>query len=280
MGYDIEIERAKVVQVPNNGRSNELLANDGWLYGGITNNTGDGKWDNIWIYPGKIIGTKTGGSTVFPSGGESGGGGGSSSEWENPYDESYNTLRAINAELRERDRLEREYQHLLDKEGTSWKELLSNSYEFINNRKEEAALQERLQQERKSQIESLVNKNSKYSSYVTVNMNAGDFTIDWAAIEGLEGENLSEEEEVFRQGLEDYISALEDKFDSLYDAEEAAADALDDIRDYIADLQDEYLNAENLIKDAIVSSYQEQIDKLSEINDSINDANSKLLDAV
>ena len=240
-----------------------------------------------WQFTKTITGTKRkdGASGYFggyspPTGGETSGGGGSSSEWENPYDESYNTLRAINAELRERDRLEREYQHLLDKERTSWKELLSNSYEFINNRKEEAALQEQLQQERKSQIESLVNENSEYSSYVTVDMNAGDFTIDWAAIEGLEGENLSEEEEAYRQGLEDYISALEDKFDSLYHAEEAAAEALDDIRDYVADLQDEYLNAETMIKDAIVSSYQEQIDKLSEINDSINDANSKLLDAV
>lgn len=233
-----------------------------------------------WVSTEIIVGTKIDSSGYSGSTNSSGGGGGSSSEWENPYDESYNTLRAINAELRERDRLEREYQHLLDKEGTSWKELLSNSYEFINNRKEEAALQEQLQQERKSQIESLVNENSEYSSYVTVDMNAGDFTIDWTAIEGLEGENLSEEEEAFRQGLEDYISALEDKFDSLYDAKEAAAEALDDIRDYVADLQDEYLNAETMIKDAIVSSYQEQIDKLSEINDSINDANSKLLDAV
>ena len=233
-----------------------------------------------WVSTRIVVGTKKDLSGYVGGGGSSGGGGGSSSEWENSYDESYNTLRAINAELRERDRLEREYQHLLDKEGTSWEELLSNSYEFINNRKEEAALQEQLQQERRSQIESLVNENSKYSSYVTVDMNTGDFTIDWAAIEGLEGENLSEEEEGFRQGLEDYISTLEDKFDSLYDAEEAAAKALDDIRDYVADLQDEYLNAETMIKDAIVSSYQEQIDKLSEINDSINDANSKLLDAV
>lgn len=273
MGYEIEFEPTKITRSPvQDHYLNESLAKQGWIWTGLSGGY------NQWIKPGKAIGTKSGDSTVSSSGG--GGGGGSSSEWENPYDESYNTLRAINAELRERDRLEREYQHLLDKEGTSWKELLSNSYEFINNRREEAALQEQLQQERRSQIESLVNENSKYSSYVTVDMNAGDFTIDWAAIEGLEGENLSEEEEAFRQGLEDYISALEDKFDSLYDAEEAAAEALDDIRDYVADLQDEYLNAETMIKDAIVSSYQEQIDKLSEINDSINDANSKLLDAV
>lgn len=275
MGYEIEIEPTRTKLVPiSNHFLNEALTKQGWLWTGFS-----GEY-NQWIKPGRIIGTKTGDSTGSTPGGGGGGGGGSSSEWENPYDESYNTLRAINAELRERDRLEREYQNLLDKEGTSWKELLSKSQDFIQNRYDENELQEKLADQRWQQIQALVTENEQYDKYVKIDEKNRDFSIVWKEIEGLEGENLSEQDLALRQGLEDYISALEDKFDSLYDAEEAAAEALDDIRDYVADLQDEYLNAETMIKDAIVSSYQEQIDKLSEINDSINDANSKLLDAV
>jgi uncharacterized protein len=40
------------------------------------------------------------------------------------------------------------------------------------------------------------------------------------------------------------------------------------------------MDLESMIKDALVESYQREIDKLSEINDSINDTNASLLDAV
>jgi hypothetical protein len=36
-------------------------------------------------------------------------------DWENPYDKHYNTLEQINEALREREKLERRYQKLLEK---------------------------------------------------------------------------------------------------------------------------------------------------------------------
>jgi hypothetical protein len=47
--------------------------------------------------------------------GGGGGGGGDKKEWENPYDELYNTVAKINEELRKREQLERRYQRLLDR---------------------------------------------------------------------------------------------------------------------------------------------------------------------
>jgi FtsZ-binding cell division protein ZapB len=43
---------------------------------------------------------------------------------------------------------------------------------------------------------------------------------------------------------------------------------------------DEYLNLEEQVKEAIITLRQREIDELSNINDSINDANSKLLDSM
>jgi hypothetical protein len=37
---------------------------------------------------------------------------------------------------------------------------------------------------------------------------------------------------------------------------------------------------EDAIKEALTQSYQDEIDKLSQINESINDTNSSLLDAI
>jgi exonuclease VII large subunit len=44
--------------------------------------------------------------------------------------------------------------------------------------------------------------------------------------------------------------------------------------------KDEFLDLEEQVKEAIINSRQKEIDELSNINDSINDANSKLLDSM
>ena len=207
-------------------------------------------------------------------------GGGSSSDWENPYDPSYNTLRQINAELRKRERLERTYQQLLDKEGTSYKDLVKNSQTRLNQLATEIALQGQLRTERESQIRDLMAENNEYGNYVSVNADLSDFYIDWSAIEALEGKNISETGMEFREGLENYISKLEEYFDSIYDIEKEQNELLDEQKDILDNARDKYLEAESLIKEAILSSYQEQIDELSKINNSINDANSHLLDAI
>jgi methyl-accepting chemotaxis protein len=82
------------------------------------------------------------------------------------------------------------------------------------------------------------------------------------------------------QRIEDYVSQLEEWFDDL----EAAEEALWDIEDAVEEIkergEDQYFELENAIKEALVQSYQDEIDKLSEINNSINDTNSALLDAM
>jgi len=63
-----------------------------------------------------------------------------------------------------------------------------------------------------------------------------------------------------------------------------AEDALWDIEDTIDEIKergkDQYFELEDMIKDALTQSYQEQIDALTEINNSINDTNASLLDAI
>jgi hypothetical protein len=44
--------------------------------------------------------------------------------------------------------------------------------------------------------------------------------------------------------------------------------------------KDDYLDLEEQVKEAIISERQEEIDKLTAINDSINDTNGKLIEAM
>jgi hypothetical protein len=73
---------------------------------------------------------------------------------------------------------------------------------------------------------------------------------------------------------------MEEWFDSLEEAEDALWDIEDAVEEIKERGKDQYFELEDAIKDALVQSYQDEIDKLSEINNSINDTNSALLDAM
>jgi len=67
----------------------------------------------------RTIVTDTAGNVESARRGGGGGGGGGGGKWENPYDKLYNITENINRTLREREKLERRYQAILDKRVTS-----------------------------------------------------------------------------------------------------------------------------------------------------------------
>ena len=71
-------------------------------------------------------------------GGESGSG--SSDKWSNPYDKQYNNNEKLNEELRTRNKLEREYQKLLDSTNTKASDLVSKSREQLESLERERAI--------------------------------------------------------------------------------------------------------------------------------------------
>ena len=234
---------------------------------------------NVRLAPSSFSGFTGGGGRTGGGGGSGGGGGGGGSEpekWKNPYDEFYNTVQKLNEELRKRNKLEREYQRLLDKTNTTGKDLTENAEKQLASLEFEKKTREELLKNRERQMDDIEEENSQYSDYAHYNEELGVIEIDWEKIEALDGST----DEEFTKGLEEYISKLEDQ-EKLIEEEE---DALDEIEDAVKEIReqgkDEYFDLENQIRDALEQSHQEEIDKLSAINDSINDTNSRLIDAM
>jgi hypothetical protein len=63
-------------------------------------------------------------------------------EWENPFDKFYNLLRKIDEELRERERIERRYEKLLEDIGVSADKIISISREELAQLEKERQYQE------------------------------------------------------------------------------------------------------------------------------------------
>jgi hypothetical protein len=94
---------------------------------------------------GVSIGNQTGGKANAKKGKS---GGSKKKDWKNPYDKHYNTLEQINEALREREKLERRYQRLLEQSGTKGSDLVKNAEQQIAKAEEEVRIREKLRSAR------------------------------------------------------------------------------------------------------------------------------------
>lgn len=226
---------------------------------------------NVRVAPSSMSGLKAGGGR---GGGGGGGGGGKKEPWENPYDKLYNLTEKINQSIREREKLERRYDRLINRRTATAAELQRNSQAEIESLKNQAKLQqEMIDGRRKMMQEKLDNKAAKYSKYATIDTETGQITINWDEINKVTDEEKG-------QKIEDYISELEEWRDSMQEAQ----DALEEIEDAVWEIEqrgrEEYLEFEDRVKEAIVAAREKEIETLEEINESINDTNADLLDAI
>jgi DNA repair exonuclease SbcCD ATPase subunit len=203
-----------------------------------------------------------------------GGGGGGGSKWENPYDKLYNNYEEVNKLLRQREQIERRYDKILNSRNASYKDIIQNTKEELSNLEKQRKEQEKIKAGKADEIQDLFDskKGKKYAQYYSYDAKTGEINIDWNKVNKLKGKK--------GEGFEEFLSKLE----GLRDQWREAQDELDSIEDSVDEIRergkDEYFDTEDQIKEALIKERQDEIDKLSEINDSINDTNSKLLDSM
>lgn len=212
------------------------------------------------------------------------------STWENPYDKLYNLTEEINEALRRREKLEKEYDRILERRGSTFRELRKNYNAQLQSLQKEIALQNQLRAGRLAQLNALSSETykgqdsdgneliksfadwgvTKYGSY---NPNTGLLKIDWDAIDSVKDENLG-------SAIEAYISRLEELQGQIEDIDTQ----IEDFKDKVTELQKEgmqdYLDFEQKVYDAIVNQQQQLIDDYQDLSDKINDSNSKILDSI
>ena len=202
-----------------------------------------------------------------------GGGGGSSKAYENKYDKRYNLVQDIAEEQRTLNYLQDQYNDLLLSANVSAEKLSKNYQDQIASLKKTEKLNRQLLDYRKKDFKEYLNENSKYSQYGTYNWKDNTIEIDWDKINAIKDEELG-------SNVDEYISKLEE-FEGYMDD---TNDTLMEINNQVAELaqtqQEAYITGLNSIKDAIVEVRQKEIDKLSSLNETINDSNSRMFEAI
>lgn len=201
-------------------------------------------------------------------GGGGGGGGGSSKKWENDYDKQYNLLQKINAELRKREKLERDIE-----DASSPEEVAKNLEEQRKNITGAESDYTKLLAARQKEMEQALKDNKKLQKYATYDSKTGQIIIDWGKINKVKDTKTGTK-------IDDYIKLLEDIQSKINEA----ADGIEEQKELLEQLNEayrsEYLELEQNVYDAILEREQEVIDNLSSIDNSINDANDRLIDSI
>lgn len=221
--------------------------------------------------------------------------GGSSSEkkestWENPYDKLYNLTEEINEALRQREKLEREYDRILERRGSTFRELRKNYNAQLQSLQKEIALQNQLRAGRLAQLNALSSEIYKgqdsegneliksfadwgVTKYGGYNPNTGLLQIDWNAIDRVKDENTG-------GAIEAYINRLEELQGQIEDIDSQ----IEDFQDKITELQKEgmqgYLDFEQKVYDAIVNQQQELIDSYQNLSDELTESNQRILNSI
>lgn len=191
--------------------------------------------------------------------------------WENPYDRLYNLTQKINTEIRKRNRLESEYNRLVQYGLGNAADLAKKTEQERKSLEQQKALQQQLLAERKKDVEKL-NKN-KYSKYARYDMATGNVVIDYNLI------NKNKDEDIGK-GIEEQVSKLEELKGEI----EGAEDALWEIDDKLYELtqrgRDEYIDFQKDVYNALIKQRQDEIDKYSEYISTLAEAKSDILDAL
>lgn len=274
---DFEAERGRYT--PEQQRAMKDMKATGWQ------EVGSGGGTRRFRYPKSIKAVKTkggdkrdltGNTGNFNGFGDTNGTSGSSSAnektpWENPYDRLYNLTQRVNTEIRKRNRLESEYNRLVERGLGNASQLAAKTDQERKSLEQQKALQQQLLAERKKDIEKL--NNNKYSKYARYDMATGNIILNNDLISKNKDEDIG-------KGIEEQVSKLEELKGEI----EGAEDALWEIEDQLYELtqrgRDEYIDFQKDVYNALIKQRQDEIDKYSEYISTLAEAKSDILDAL
>ena len=202
-----------------------------------------------------------------------GGGGGSTKTYENKHDKRYNLVQDISEEQRTLNKLQDQYNDLLLSANVSAEKLSKNYKDQIASLKKTRKLNQQMLDYRKKDFKQYLNENSQYSQYGTYNWKDNTIEINWGKINAIKDEEKGSK-------VDEYISKLEEFEGYMDDVNDTLMEINNQISELAESYQDAYITGLNTVKDALVEVRQKEIDKLSSLNDTINDSNSRMFDAI
>lgn len=205
--------------------------------------------------------------------------------WEEPYDWLYNGLKTMEAHLRAQERLEEEYEEILQRKIESESDYYSTIAEVTENlTKQSANLKTeknyltQLLGARQAELKALMqqDKFKDVAQYVDVDYANGTFSIKDEILQN-NGANLKESQGALLEELVNELERVEGDILKINDDLNENDKKQRELQQKQIDAQ---IDLESRLIDAIEQQRQNEIDKLQEISDAVADANSELISKI
>lgn len=225
-------------------------------------------------FDGLIISTS---SSYDPNGQKTGTGAAKEAEkWEEDYDWLYNLEKHLLKIIRERNKLESEYNLLLTKGNVTHEALLKNLREQEELENKQLGVLEYERTQRQDEAKALQKEFSDVSEYVTWNSKQQLVVID--------EEKMRADQDSLAPEFGERIDKAIEEFERIQEELEQIEDDTDDIKatqaERLREQLDQYADLESRVVDALVSEREKEIEELETINDTISDATSEMLDKI
>ena len=190
---------------------------------------------------------------------------------ENPYDNYYNYLQRINAEIRVRERLEQKYNELLEDQNVTGKKLVENLKQQLDSLYNQQKYLEAQKDIKEKELGQILEDNK---DYLSLNED-GSITVNWKELDELRDSDPDEYENILQiiEDAKEIEGELNEVNDSLFDIE-------DEVKEIVKTGEEEYLDLEQRIIDALILNREKEIEALQENHDAITEATSNIVDAV
>lgn len=217
-----------------------------------------------------------GGSSSGGSSGGRGSGGGDDKtpeEWKNDLDWLYNLMEDIVELERDQKAIEEQYEDYLSDQTKTGGDLYRLLVQQLGNLYTQLNHQTFALEKREQEMREFMDVTNDQDQYLWYNWQDRTLEIDWDAIDQI----TDEEQYKHIKELIDQAEEIQDKID---DADDAVMDITNQIQELENIWRDTFTDFEDRVLDAIVKSYQQVIDKYSELNDTLNNSNTQILDSL
>ena len=214
-------------------------------------------------------------SSSGSSGGRGSGSGGDKTpeEWKNDLDWLYNLMEDIVELERDQKVIEEQYEDYLSDQTKTGGDLYRLLVQQLGNLYTQLNHQTFALEKREQEMREFMDVTNDQDQYLWYNWQDRTLEIDWDAIDQI----TDEEQYKHVKELVDQAEEIQDKID---DADDAVMDITNQIQELENVWRDTFTDFEDRVLDAIVKSYQQVIDKYSELNDTLNNSNTQILDSL
>lgn len=190
------------------------------------------------------------------------------------FERHLNELAELAAKEREANKLQDEYNAILRRRVT-------RSQDLYKNQQEQLVVMDDIIKSREKYLELVqTDWNSYYEEKVVAAGAQNVITFDENVGPLLIQEELERLPDNLQQIFKDIFDRFKERFDDVISAQEELAEAEKKRSEFLNDALQSALEGIAKIRELIVAEYQEAIDSLSTVNESINSSNSKLLDGI